>query len=168
MLLILENKKMQVKKFQLTSKRKGLANSKNEKVIKLVDPDNENISFSNNSVGLVISDIATPKLSYSNPLPNQYVLRILQFCHKQVIVCYGCGCKFYIDGYPEPPSDLVIVSSMRRSYIDSNHQRVVSPQFSKVYYHFSYSYLTINNHLFFRTTINYYSRKFKAAFVTGT
>ena len=99
-MLILENKKMQVKKFQLTSKWKGLANSKNEKVIKLVDPDNENISFSNNSVGLVISDIATPKLSYPNPLPNQYVLRILQFCHKQVSVCYGCGCKFYKDGYP--------------------------------------------------------------------
>ena len=135
---------MQVKNFQLTSKRKGLANSKNEKVIKLVDPDNENISFSNSNVGLVISDIATPKPSY----PNQYVLGILQFCHKQVSVCYGCGCKFYIDGYPEPPSDLVIVSSMRRSYIDSNHQRVVSPQFSKVYYHFSYSYLTINNHFF--------------------
>ena len=59
------------KKSQSTSKRKGPANSKSEKVIKLIDPDNENISFSNNNVGLVISDIATPKPSYPNPLPNQ-------------------------------------------------------------------------------------------------
>ena len=58
------------------------ANNKREKVIKLIDPDNENISFSNNNVGLVIYDIATPKPSYPNPLPNQYILRILQFCHK--------------------------------------------------------------------------------------
>ena len=136
------------KKSQSTSKRKGPANSKSEKVIKLVNPDNENISFSNNNVGLVISDIATPKPSSPNPFPNQYVLGILQFCHKQVSVCYGCGCKFYINGYPEPPSGLVIVSSMRRSYIDSNHRRVVSPQFSKVYYHFNYSCITVNNHFF--------------------
>ena len=127
------------KKSQSTSKWKGPASNKREKVIKLIDPDNENISFSNNNVGLVISDIVTPKPSYPNLLPDQYILGILQFCHKQVSVCYGCGCKFYIDGYPEPPSDLVIVSSMRRSYIDSNHQRVVISQFSKVYYHFNYS-----------------------------
>ena len=141
------------KKSQSTSKRKGLANSKSEKVIKLVDPDNENISFSSNNVALVISDVATPKLSYPNPLTNQYVLGILQFCRKQVSVCYGCGCKFYTDGSPEPPSDLVIVSSMRRSYIDSNHQRVVSPQFSKLYYHFSYSYLTVHNNFSARPLI---------------
>ena len=121
------------KKSQSTSKRKGPANNKREKVIKLIDPDNENKSFSNNNDGLVISDIATPKTSYPNPLPNQYVLGILQFCHKQVSVCYGCGCK----NYPEPPSGLVIVSSMRRPDIDSNHQRVVSRQFSKVCYHFN-------------------------------
>ena len=78
MLLISENKKMQVKKKpQSTSKRKGPTNSKSEKVIKLIDPDNENISYSNNNVGLVISDMATPKPSYSNPLPNQYILGIL-------------------------------------------------------------------------------------------
>ena len=111
-------------------------------------------------------NIATPKQSYPNPLPNQYVLGILQFCHKQMSFCYGCDCKFYIDGYPEPPSDLVIVSSMRRSYIDSNHQRVVSPQFSKVYYHFNYSCITVHNQFFF-ITISYYSWKFKAAFVAG-
>ena len=68
MLLISENKMMQVKK---TSKRKRAANNKSEKVIKLIDPDNENISFSNNNVGLVTSDIATRKPSYPNPLPNQ-------------------------------------------------------------------------------------------------
>ena len=113
--------------------------------MKLVDPDNENISFSNSNVGLVISDIATDKPSYPNPLPNQYVLGILQFCHKQVSVWYECGCKFYIDSYLEPPSDLVIVSSMRRSCIDSNHQKVVSPQFSKVYYHLNYSCITVHN-----------------------
>ena len=125
---------------------KGPANNESEKVVKLVDPDNENVSFSNNNVGLVISDIATPKPSHLNPLPKQYVLWILQFCHKEVRVCYGCGCKFYINGYPEPLSDLVIVSSIRRSYIDSNHQRVVSPQ--KVYYHFNYSCITVQNHFF--------------------
>ena len=149
MLLISENKKMQVKKkSQSTCKPKGLANSKSEKVIKLVDPDNENISFSNSNVGLVISDIATPKPSYPNTLPNQYVLGILQLCPKQVCVCYGCSCKFYIDGYPEPPSDLVIVSSMRRSYIDSNHQRAVSPPFSEIYYHFNYNCITIHSQFF--------------------
>ena len=136
------------KKYQSTSKRKGPANSKNEKVMKLVDRDNENRSFSNNNVGLVISDIATPKSSYPNLLPNRYVLGILKFCHKQVSVYYGFGCKFYLDGYPEPSSDLVIVSSMRRSYIDSNHQRVVSPRFSKVYYHFNYNCITVHNHFF--------------------
>ena len=47
------------KKSQSTFKRKGPANNK----IKLIDPDNENISFSNNNVRLVISDIATPKPS---------------------------------------------------------------------------------------------------------
>ena len=108
MLLISENKKMRVKK-NLGRPRSGkgksekVANRKSEKVIKLIDPDNENISLSNNNVGLVISDIATPKPSYPNPLPNQYVLGILQFCHKQVSVYYRCGCKFYIDSYPEPP-----------------------------------------------------------------
>ena len=86
--------------------------------MKLVDLDNE-ISFSNSNVGLVISDIPTPKPSYPNTLPNKYVLGILQFCHKQVSVCYGCSCKFYIDRYPEPPSDLVIFSRMCRSYNDS-------------------------------------------------
>ena len=136
------------KKSQSTSKRKGLANSKSEKVIKLVDLDNENISFSNSNVGSVISGIATLKPSYPNTLPNQYVLGILQFCCKQLSVCYGCGCKFYIDGYPEPPSDLVIVSSKRRSCIDSNYQRAVSPQFSKVYSHFSYSCITVHNQFF--------------------
>ena len=70
------------KKSQSTSKREGPANSKSEKVIKLIDPDNENISFSNNKVGLVISDIATPEPSYPDLLLNQYVLGILQFCHK--------------------------------------------------------------------------------------
>ena len=119
-----------------------------KKVIKLVDSDNENISYSNSNVGLVISDIETPKPSYPNTLPNHCVLGMLQFCHKQVSVCYGCGCKFYIDGYTEPPSDLVIVSSMLRSYIDSNHQKVVSPQFSKVYYHFNYSCITVHNQFF--------------------
>ena len=53
---------------------KGPANNESEKVVKLVDPDNENVSFSNNNVGLVISDIATPKPSHLNPLPKQYVL----------------------------------------------------------------------------------------------
>ena len=134
------------KKYQLTYK--GLTISKSEKVIKLVDPDNENISFSNSNVRLVISDIATPKPSYPNTLPNQYVLGILQFCHKQVSVCYECGCKFYIDGYPEPSPDRVIASSMRQSYIDSNHQRVVSPQFLKIYYHFNYSCITVHNQFF--------------------
>ena len=115
--------------------------------MKLVDLDNE-ISFSNSNVGLVISDIPTPKPSYPNTLPNKYVLGILQFCHKQISVCYGCSCKFYIDRYPEPPSDLVIVSRMCRSYNDSNHQRVVRPQFSKVYYHFYYSCITVHNQFF--------------------
>ena len=99
----------------MTSKQKGPANSKSEKVIKLIDPDNENISFSNSNIGLVISDIANPEPSYPNPLLNQYVLEILQLFHKQVSVCCECGCKFYIDGYPELTSGLVIVSSMRRS-----------------------------------------------------
>ena len=79
MLLISGNKKMQVKKkkSQSTSKWKGPANSESEKVKKLIDPDNENISFSNNNIGLVISDIATPEPSYPNPLLKQYVLGIL-------------------------------------------------------------------------------------------
>ena len=51
------------KKSQSTSKWKGPANNKREKVIKVIDPDNENISFSDNNVGLVIHDIATPKPS---------------------------------------------------------------------------------------------------------
>ena len=100
------------------------------------------------TLGLVISDIATPKPSYPNSLPNQYVLGILQFSHKQVSVCYECGCKFHTDGYPEPLSGLAIVSSIRQSYIDSNHQRVVSPQFSKVYYHFNYSCITVHSQFF--------------------
>ena len=37
---------------------------------------------------------------------------------------------------------------MHRSYIDSNHQRVVSPQFSKDYYHFNYSFITVHNQFF--------------------
>ena len=116
--------------------------------MKLNDPYIENISFSNNNVGLVFSDIATPKPSHPNLSPNQCVLGISQFCHKQMSVFYGCGCKFYRDIYPKPPSDLVILSSVRRSCIDSNHQRVVSPQFSKVYYHFNYSCITVHNHFF--------------------
>ena len=47
------------KKSQSTTKRKGPANSKSKKVMKLADPDNENISFTNSNVGLVIFDILT-------------------------------------------------------------------------------------------------------------
>ena len=97
MLLISENKKMQAKKTYSNSKRKGPAKSKSEKVLKLVDPDNEKKSLSNSNVDLVISDIATPKMSYPNPLPNQYVLGILQFFQKQVSICYGFSCNFYIN-----------------------------------------------------------------------
>ena len=43
---------------------------------KLVDPYNENISFSNNNVGLIFSDIATSKPSHPNPSPNKCVLGI--------------------------------------------------------------------------------------------
>ena len=63
-------------------------------------------------------------------------------------VCHGCGCKFYVDGYPKWSSDLVIVSSMRWSFIDLNNQGVVSLQFSKVYYDFNYSCITVHNHFF--------------------
>ena len=62
--------------------------------------------------------------------------------------CYGCGCNFYIGRYPEPPSDLVIVSSMPRSYINSNHQRVASLQFSKIYFHLNNSCITFHNYFF--------------------
>ena len=46
-----KQKDVSKKKSQSTSKPKGSANSKSEKAMKLVDPDNENISFSNSNVG---------------------------------------------------------------------------------------------------------------------
>ena len=64
MLLISENKKDAGKKRNLSRTPSGKSqNNKSEKVMKLVDPDNESISFSNSNVGLVISNIATPKPS---------------------------------------------------------------------------------------------------------
>ena len=52
-----------------------------------------------------------------DPLPNSYVLTPLKYCHRNVAKCYGCGGEFYINGYPQEPQDLVIVSKTKRMFV---------------------------------------------------
>ena len=71
----------------------------------------------------------SPKTSTSGTVPEgSFQLNLLKRCSPLVRKCYGCqgvlklrrGEEFFI---PDPPEDLVIVTSMRRSFWQNDEQK---------------------------------------------
>ena len=62
--------------------------------------------------------IPTPMPIYPTPQPGQFLLYLLQFCPRQVSICFGCSQSLKVNGIIcEPPHDLLIVSNMMRGYM---------------------------------------------------
>ena len=75
---------------------------------------------------------------FPEPPVAGYIVTLLKFCHRNVASCYGCRGRFFEQGYPSPPRDLVVVTKTRRWYKDPHtQQRVQSAVPSNVYFHFS-------------------------------
>lgn len=75
-----------------------------------------------------------------DPLPKSSVLTILEYCHRNVAKCYGCGGEFYINVYPPEPQDVAVASKMKRMSVPLETKEVkVSPEITKVYCHFNVS-----------------------------
>ena len=124
------------KKNKSTQKRKGKANKKPEKVMKHVDPCD--------ACG---SPVQQPKQLY--PPPNGYIVTLLKFFHRNVSTCYSCGAKFYHQGYPDAPGDLIVVSKTKRVFVNPvTHERTQSNEFSNVYFHFNFACIFAHDRCF--------------------
>ena len=124
------------KKTKSTQKRKGKANKKPEKVMKHVDP-----------CDVYGSPVQQPK--QPNPPPNGYIVTLLKFVHRNVSTCYSCSGKFYHQGYPDAPGDLIVVSKTKRVFVNPvTHERTQSNEFSNVYFHFNFACIFANDHCF--------------------
>ena len=124
------------KKNKSTQKRKGKANKKPEKVMKHVDP-----------CDVYGSPVQQPK--QPNPPPNGYIVTLLKFVHRNVSTCYSCSGKFYHQGYPDAPGDLIVVSKTKRVFVNPvTHERTQSNEFSNVYFHFNFACIFANDHCF--------------------
>ena len=85
-----------------------------------------------------VYDSPVQQSKQSNPPPNSYIVTLLKFIHRNVSACCSCGGKFYNQGYPDAPRDLIVVSKSRRVFINPvSHERTQSNEFSKVYFHFN-------------------------------
>ena len=83
------------------------------------------------------------------PTANGYMLSLLRFCHRNVAKCYQCGGKFYENGYPRPPLDMVIVTKTQRWYIHpTTKARVQSNELTNVYFHFNFACISAFNQMF--------------------
>ena len=104
------------KKSKSTQKKKGPANQKQVEVRRVVLPCDDMIA----------------KSELSEPAPNQYILSMLKICHRNVSKCYGCAGAFYQKGYPQEPNDLVVVTKLRRQFVDPKTKVLTtSSEFSK-------------------------------------
>lgn len=162
------------KKRKSTQIRKGPANKKPSKINILVEPQNaENqtpvtsASFLQPSApppthfamphyppNLVqpptvtrnVPNLPNQRPMTADPQPGQYFLTLLKFCHPNTSTCYGCGIKFCDQTLP---NDMIIVSKTRRSYYDnSSNKFLISPNFSRVYFHFNENCIRRTNALF--------------------
>ena len=79
--------------------------------------------------------IPTPMPIYPTPQPGQFWLYLLQFCPRQVSICFGCSHSLRVNGIIcEPPHDLVIVSNMMRGYMHNGEHMT---RRGNVYFHFN-------------------------------
>ena len=122
------------KKTKSTQKRKGPANQKQVEVKRVVLPCDDMIA----------------KSTLSEPAPNQYVLSRLKICHRNVSKCYGCGGTFYEKGYPQEPNDLVVVTNLRRQFVDPKTKVLTKLEFYKIYFHFNGTCIRQYNSCFVR------------------
>ena len=90
------------------------------------------------------------KSTLSEPAPNQYVLSRLKICHRNVSKCYGCAGTFYEKGYPQEPNDLVVVTKLRRQFVDPKTKVLTTLEFYKVYFHFNGTCIRRYNSCFVR------------------
>ena len=75
-----------------------------------------------------------------NPATNGCIVTLLKFVHSNVSTCYSCGGKFYHQGYPDAPGDLIVVSKTKRVFVNPvTHERTQSNEFSNVYFHFNFA-----------------------------
>lgn len=88
------------------------------------------------------SMVGVPLSAFSCTTPPEttssyYAITLLQNCHSKVSVCYGCRQNLKIENQiPPPPADLVIMTKMRREYIDPQDGTPrVGKTPSNVYFH---------------------------------
>ena len=87
--------------------------------------------------------------AFPNPTPNSYVIAILKYCDKDVLVCYGCLGRFRENGYPVQSNDVIVVSKTQRHYTDpKTQQKALAIDFSNTYNHFHQACLSLHNALF--------------------
>lgn len=88
------------------------------------------------SIGITVSPPQDGRFPFPNPTAGSYHLYLLDFCHEKTHICYGCGGHLRIQGQILPaPHNLVIVSRMKRQYIDSTGQTKLSHTTQRVYFH---------------------------------
>ena len=75
--------------------------------------------------------------NYPSPLPGSFHMTLLQCCHSKVSVCYGCKQSLKAGNLSPPsPVDLIIVTKMRREYVDPHEGMIrLSKTPSNVYFH---------------------------------
>ena len=84
------------------------------------------------------SPVQQPK--QPNPKPNGYIVILLKFVHRNASTCYSCGGKFYHQGYPDVPGDLIVASKTKRIFVNLvTRERTQSNEFSNVYFHFNFA-----------------------------
>ena len=63
-----------------------------------------------------------------NPPPNGYIVTLIKFIHTKVSTCFLCGEKFYHQGYPDAPRDLIVMETC--FYLPCSRERTLSNEFS--------------------------------------
>ena len=112
------------KEMKLTQQRKVPANQKQIKVQRVVLPCDKPYDM-----------IAKPTLP--EQALNQYIFSMLKIYHRNVSKYYGYGGVFYEKVYSQEPNDLLVVTKLRRQFVDPKTEvPTTSREFSKVYLHF--------------------------------
>ena len=75
-----------------------------------------------------------------NPPPNGYIVTLLKFVHSNVSTFYSFSGKFYHQGCPDTPGDLIVVLKTKRAFINPiTHERTQSNEFTNVCFHFHFA-----------------------------
>lgn len=70
---------------------------------------------------------------YPSPVPNSFIIYLLNYCPKQTSVCFGCGSSLKPGGLIcNPPGDLVVVSNMYREWRQDGQMH---RKLANVYFH---------------------------------